>query len=313
MLKVHILTRDNEDTIGRCLESVARIGGRVVVGNLGCNDGTTRIARDMGAEVVDLKFDGDYSEVRNSLCSKGPNMYVEPWETVARGAESIGGLSGGHYFYVMNGGFVSKEVRLWEGGRFENPVFETVVGAEAVVTPGVVIVGGRRPDSRVESTDMSRKWADRSPTSPDPYYYLACSLLAEGKTREFLAAANKYLLMSDSGGEATVMMNYYLARVQFVQGEIRDAYRRALGCLATCPSFAEFWCLVGDMLYSRGDHARAAHMYQNARTAGMRRPSDDTFPIELSKYDSYPRNMEEKCSKAIGGGMVVGLKSKHKG
>jgi hypothetical protein len=309
VLTIQVLARNNAETIGRCLESAVRVGGRVVVGDLGSSDGTPRIARDMGVEVVDLKFDGDYSEVRNSLCSKGLNMYVEPWETVARGAEAIGGLSGGHYFYVMNGGVVSKEVRLWERGRFENPVFETVVGAEAVVTPGVVIVGGQRPDSRAENTSLSRKWVERSPTSPDPYYYLACSLLAEGRTKEFLATANKYLLMSESGGEATVLMNYYLARVQFVQGEIRDAYRRALGCLATCPSFAEFWCLVGDMLYSRGDHARASHMYQNARMAGMRRPSDDTFPVELSKYDSYPKTMEEKCSKAAGGGVVVGSKT----
>jgi hypothetical protein len=50
-------------------------------------------------------------------------------------------------------------------------------------------------------------------------------------------------------------------------------------------------------------------MYQNARMAGMRRPSDDTFPVELVRYDFYPRTMEEKCSKAARGGVVVGSKT----
>lgn len=306
MLTLQVLTKNNAGTIPRCLESVRGAGCRVVVGDMGSDDGTREICRDFGAEVVDLEFDGDLSALRNKLCREGRNMYLEPWERLARGASSIGGLVGGHYFYVLEDGVVSKQVRHWDQGRFENPVFESVVGSGAVVNPGVVIVSEGRPDDRARNREICESWAGRRPTSPDPHYYLACSLLSEGRRREFVSEALIYLSMEPSGGDSSLLMNYYLSRVNFSLGDHRDAYRRALWCLAGHPSFAEFWCLLGDMLFHRGDHRRASHMYENAMVAGRRRPSDDTFPVELAKYGPYPEAMTERCSKAISEGMVVG-------
>lgn len=306
MLTIQVLTRDNAGTIERCLESLSAVDGRVVVGDLGSSDGTPEMARSAGAEVVSLDFRGDYSALRNSLLSDGQNMYLEPWEAVVRGAEHIGSLRGGHAFYVAESGVVSKQVRLWESGRFENPVFETVVGASPEVTPGVVVLSEGRPDRRAEATDICRGWVDDRPTSPDPHYYLACSLLAEGRAKEFAAEAMTYLSMSPPESDSVVLMNYYLARVGFSRGDSRDAYRRALGCLVARPSYAEFWCLLGDMLCHRGEYSRASHMYGNAVVAGRRRPSDDMFPVEVAKYGSYPKEMEEKCNRAAGENVFMG-------
>ena len=305
---MHILTRDNAETIAGCLDSVRGVCDRVLVADMGSKDGTREIARGRGADVISVVFDGDFSAIRNRICSDGRNMYLEPWERVAKGSGLIRGLSGNRSFYVLAGGVVSKQVRLWEGGRFENPVFESVSGVEAQVTPEVAIISGRQPSDRASTLEACRIWASRRPTSPDPYYYLACSLLSEGKGREFVAAARKYLSLAVDGGDSVVLMNYYLARQEFAAGEAREAYRRAVGCLFSNPSFAEFWCLLGDMFCSRGEYRRAIHMYENARVCGARRKVDDSFPIEISKYESYPSLMEEKCRSAMSGGLVVPTK-----
>lgn len=306
MLTLHILTRNNAGTLPRCLESVRGIDCRIVVGDMGSDDGSREICRDFGAEVVEVEFKGDFSVARNGLCREGRNMYLEPWERLARGSELIRGLEGGHYFYVLEDGIVSKQVRMWDRGAFENPVFESVVGSGAVVNPGVVVVSEGRPDDRIRIREICESWVERRPTSPDPHYYLACSLLAEGKRREFVSQAMTYLSMEPHGSDSSLLMNYYLSRVNHSLGDHRDAYRRAVGCLVGHPSFAEFWCLLGDMLFTRGDHRRASHVYENALVAGMRRPSDDTFPVELSKYGSYPEAMRERCAKAISEGIVLG-------
>lgn len=306
MLTIHVLTLNNAGTIERCLRSLSSVEGRVVVGDMGSLDGTPDIASGAGAEVVSLDFRGDYSALRNSLLSEGQNMYLEPWEVIVRGGEHIGSLSGGHAFYVLESGVVSKQVRLWDSGKFENPVFETVVGSSPEVTPGVVVLSEGRPDRRREVTEACRRWAKDKPTSPDPRYYLACSLLAEGRAEEFVGEAKTYLSMSPPEGDSVVLANYYLARVGFALGDHRDAYRRAAGCLVARPSYAEFWCLFGDMLCSKGEYSRAAHMYKNAKIAGRRRPSDDMFPVEVAKYDSYPKEMEEKCRVAMGEGLFMG-------
>lgn len=306
MLTLHILTRNNATTLTKCLESVSEIGCRIVVGDMGSEDGTREICRDFDAEIVEVEFEGDFSAIRNRLCGGGRNMYLEPWERVVRGSDSIESLNGGHSFYVIEDGVVSKQVRLWDRGKFENPVFETVVGSGASVNPGVVVVSEGRPDDRERNREICELWVERRPTSPDPHYYLACSLLAEGRIKEFVSEAVRYLSMEPYGGDSSLLMNYYLSRVNHSLGEYRDAYRRALGCLVGHPSFAEFWCLIGDMLFRRGDHPRAAHMYNNAVFAGRRRPSDDTFPVELAKYGAYPEAMAEKCSAVISEGIMVG-------
>lgn len=306
MLTIHLLAKNNSETIGECLDSLRSVDCRVVVGDMGSDDGTRDMCFRYGADVQDVGDPEDFSSVRNLLCGEGLNMYMEPWERLVSGADLIGSLRGGHAFYVIQGGIVSKQIRLWENGRFENPVFESVVGAKSVVTPQVAIVAGNQPDSRENNLRMCHAWSERRPTSPDPHYYLACSLLALGRKVEFSVAAKKFLTMVENSGESALMMNYYLSRVELSHGDLDASFRRAVGCLATCPSFAEFWCLLGDILYSKGEYERARHMYENARIAGMRRKSDDSLPVDIAKYDVYPRSMEEKCRSTMSKGIILG-------
>ena len=309
MLTIQILTLDNRGTIERCVESLSGLG-RVVVGDMGSEDGTPDICSDMGCEVRGVKFGGCFSELRNSMASDGLNMYIEPWEFVASGADRIGSLAGNAAFYVVQGGVVSKQVRLWGSGSFRNPVFEHIDGGdEPSVHPEIVVYSSGGPDRREQTTEACRAWSERSPTAPDPYYYLACSLLSEGRLDEFLGCARKYMIMDANGGDSSVLMNYYMARIEASKGMFRDSSRRVLSCVAARPTFAEFWCLLGDMLYSRGKYEKARAMYENARVIGKRRRSDDLFPIEVSKYGEYPEAMERRCLEATSKGFTVAKKA----
>lgn len=309
MLTIHVLTRDNIQTIGRCLESALRVADEVVVGDLGSSDGTKEACKDAGARVVEVRLDGDYSALRNSLLGSGVNMYLEPWEAVVRGEEAIRSMEGCFAFYVAQGGFISKQVRLWGAGHFTNPAFERVSECgEAIVRPDVVILASGGDDRREANMSICRSWAESKITSPEPHYYLACAFLAAGKIVEFMGEANKYLSMDRDGGESSLLMNYYLARAELSQGMVSEASKRLLGCLALRPTFAEFWCLLGDMFYLRGKYTKAKEMYQNARIIGSRRKSDDMYPIEISKYSKYPKSMEERCEKASGQSLLVARK-----
>ncbi len=309
-MTVQVLTLNDAGTIRRCLESVLSLDAKVLVGDLGSEDGTQDICRNLGAEVLPMKSEGNSSVLRNSLIREGVNMYLEPWEFISAGQEEIGGLSGNSAFYVVRGGTVSKEVRLWNDGSFKNPVFEYLEsGSEPAVLPGVVVVSNGAPDRRPKETRRCRAWVDSSPTSPDPYYYLACSLLAEGNVEEFLGVANKYMIMSGGRGDSSILMNYYMARAESSKGAFKHASARVLQCMALRPTFAEFWCLLGDMLYARGRYEKARAVYMNARIIGARRRSDDMFPIEVSKYGAYPREMEMKCSEMGDSGFFVAGKS----
>jgi len=59
-----ILTLDEERTIARAVSSLARVADRIVVVDSGSTDGTTRLARELGAIVLEHPFT-TYAEQRN--------------------------------------------------------------------------------------------------------------------------------------------------------------------------------------------------------------------------------------------------------
>ena len=62
---------------------------------------------------------------------------------------------------------------------------------------------------------------------------------------------------------------------------------------------AEFWCLLGDIFYKIKQYDKAVEFYDNARIIGQRRLMDSDWPMEISKYSSYPEKMIESSKEII--------------
>ena len=291
MLTVQILTKNNEGTIRKTLESLSGLEARVVVGDMGSSDSTVRICLEYGAEVRKIVWRSDYSEARNSLISEGMNLMVEPWEVVARGREEIMASEGNFKVTVVRGGSVSKELRLWNRGSFRNPVYETIDEDGAEYLEGVALVGSGWPDRRGEVFDLCGVWRERRPTSPEPWYYSSLSCLALGRLDEFMVFSERYLAMAEGFGPAETHVAYKMSRVLFGRGEDSKAAGLLASCLFYNPTMAEFWCLFGDALYRKKEYSRARAMYANAIVMGSMRMSSDPSPLEIDKYREHPEKM----------------------
>jgi hypothetical protein len=96
------------------------------------------------------------------------------------------------------------------------------------------------------------------------------------------------------------MARYYLALVQgVVENDMKEAIQNITLCIAENPLMAEFWCLLGDMFVKMEKFRDAIAFYENAIALGCRRHQLDFWPMHISKYDEYPKDMMEKCKKAI--------------
>lgn len=291
MPTVQILLRNNRETIERALKSVSGLG-RIVVGNLGSEDGSLEICASYGAEIFDFRRCSDLSAARNELSDDGLNFYLEAWETVARGADLIGETEDSARVCVISGGMVSKEIRIWNGkGRFKNPAYETIVNPTACYDPRIVVISGSAPDLRAERRAIVENWLESRPTSSEPYYYMACSCLSERKYKDFLHYAGKYLAMEGRQGADAILLNYYMAQIGLHTGRLEEASKHILFCIACCPTMAEFWCLLGDMFYRQNKFGKARSMYENATIIGRKRKNSDPYPVEISKYLDYPEKM----------------------
>jgi len=289
MVTIQILTKNNEKTIRKTLESIDGLG-KIVIGDLGSSDSTLEICRSFGIEIVKLDWKNNYSAVRNELLREGLNFQLEPWETLVAGKELIGNLTTDRRVMVIENKIMTKELRIWHDKKFENPVFEIISG-KAELENRIVLLSNQRPDRREENVLIAENWINKNPTSSEAYYYISCAYLSARKYEEFLKFSEKYLAMDDNSGPAGSVIRYYKSIVEFHLGKIDSASSNALCCLAWHPTFAELWCLLGDMYYSRAKYRKSKWMYRNALSMGKKRLQDDDYPVEITKYKEYPEFM----------------------
>lgn len=305
MLAIHLVVDEGsrEDQVRRCLESVD-IGGRLIVGDLGAPPGVLSACADHGAQFVEIDDRRGMDVCRNRMIEVAGSrwhMMIEPWETLAAGADEIAERIGGEpaSFTVIQGGVATRQVRLWAGGGFVNPVHERI---DAAGTPsGCVLLGGE-PGTGSRDLKLATDWVDRCPASPEPYYHRSCARLSLGDTAGFLRDAETYLFMEKVATIPITMTRYYAALIHCYEGKDAGRATQTLApCLLERPLMAEFWCLLGDAFYHlSGRYDKAACFYEAAMTLGSRRLAWDDWPMDISKYRDHPSRMLASC-RAIAG------------
>ena len=298
MITVHLLTKNNSKTIKKSLESV-NWADKILIADLGSNDGTIQICEAADAEV--FRLDRPRNEARNFLIEKttGPTIYIEPWEIVAQGHKTISELSSRTYASILQQKTIVKEIRAWvDKPKFVNPVYETIEG-DGTESDILLYSTGREDYS--DLLPQLELWKEHCPTATAPHYYKACTLLAIGKWQQFLPVSEHYMFLDNSSSMPSIMNRYYFSMVQLINlKKVRPALQNLTICLSVKPLMAEFWCLAGDVHYHLTKKFNIAKdLYQNAISLGSKRLKSDKWPMDLSKYKSYPLKMIDSCEKIL--------------
>lgn len=300
-LTAQILTKNNEQTIQAAIDSISPVASQILVGDLGSTDRTKEICKSLG--VVWENCEGmNRARARNFLTDMHPSqfhMYLEPWEILTSGHNRLRKLKCNTMASIFANGSLSKEVRVWNTGRFHNPIFERL--DEDGMSSDLVIysAGGVHFEDAMR---LLEEWKKEKPTSPQPYYYHACMLLSEGRYDEFIQMADHYLFIEkDRNSMSATMTRYYYAMIQLLyRKRARPALQNLNLCLCANPLMAEFWCLTGDVHYHLlKEFNKAREFYENAIILGSRRLSDSPWPMEVAKYSEYPQKMIASCDKII--------------
>ncbi len=298
MLKIQILTKNNEKTLPETLGSLKLIDCKIIIGDLGSSDSTLDICSQYGADIKKIKTK-NRSDARNSLLSEEMNMMIEPWEIVAQGHDKISECNKNSNVLLVNSNFASKELRIWKNLKFRNPVYETLEDNSAKLLEDVVLISKNAPDHRQEEEELCLEWKDSRPTDIEAWYYCAFSALRLGKNEEFLKYAERYLAMTKKFGPAEVQINYIIAQVLLKQNKLEDSAKFCLKCISMHPTFSEFWCLLGDIFIKNNQYLKAKSMYTNAIEIGKIRSSSDSHPVEIDKYLKYPKSKLDMINKII--------------
>ncbi|MGA8274249.1 MAG: glycosyltransferase [Candidatus Sulfotelmatobacter sp.] len=65
-LGLAMIVKDGANTLRNCIASVAGVTDRIVIADTGSSDGTSQLARELGAEVFDFPWQDDFAQARNA-------------------------------------------------------------------------------------------------------------------------------------------------------------------------------------------------------------------------------------------------------
>ena len=75
-ISVCMIVKDEEDMIGKCLESILDVADEIVVVDTGSKDDTVEIAKSFGAKIFHHKWNDDFSEARNYSLSYATGDWI---------------------------------------------------------------------------------------------------------------------------------------------------------------------------------------------------------------------------------------------
>lgn len=305
-LTVQILVKNNESILESCLNSLSDLDCQILIGDLGCNDNTIEICKDYGADIYPLSLNNNLSKARNILIEKSSNkwnLFVEPHEILFQGSDLILNIlkekKSAYNCKIMQGDAVYRQIKLWNKDlnlKFENPVFEELKTKDFKETE-VIFISGEKDNSL--TFELCKKWMEDQPLNNKAIYYFACCNLFQKNWNSFLNYAALYLHNEkDDESVSSVMTKYYYAMVKsYIMKDFSTAVQKIIECISKKPLMAEFWCLLGDIYYEANEIEKAKSFYENAILLGSKRLKEDDYPIEISKYKSYPSKMIETCEK----------------
>ena len=302
-LSIQILTKDNQETIEDCLNSISQINCKIIIGDLGSKDKTIEKCLKFKPEIIKISLNDDISQARNFLIDKANTVWhlmIEPWEVLLTPTEAIIEKmlyeACAYKFHVLQGDLVTKETRLWNKSlnlKFKNPIYETIDAEAKMAAIYIISKGGKRS---IPTKELAHKWKAKNPLSADPIYYIACSELIDKNWDTFLNYADLFLHQQKKQNISYFMTCYYMAMVLcYIKKDYQKAIQTLCPCIIKNPTLAEFWCLLADVYYAISEYNKAYHFYNNAKILGSRRLESSDYPMEISKYKDYPEKMMQAC------------------
>jgi tetratricopeptide (TPR) repeat protein len=297
-----MIVRDEERTLGRCLESVAGVFDEVVVVDTGSRDATKEVARGFGARVYDFNWRDDFAAARQFAFDRAECDWVA-WldaDDVLTNADTLratldaapAGASGFEWRYVYardSWGNATCEhwrercVRNDGTFRWQGRIHEVLVPSSPnTLTRDHNIVVEHRPEIARAAEKQTRnirilegelRDSEGNP-SPRLLFYLAGEYASAGRARKALACYRKYLRVATWDDERYLAQTRLasLLRAGHKYEEAVDAY---LAALKTCAHWPDAYFGLAETYYHLRDWHKVVHWCEVGRA--MPRPDTPLF------------------------------------
>lgn len=321
-LGLSMIVKDEEKNLPSLLDSVKGVFDEIVVVETGSKDRTKEIALSYGAKVHDFKWVDDFAAARNYSFSK----VVSEWVMWLDGDDEIVPDDrlrllelkkhlGDAEAYLMAYNYAQDRegkplVRFYRHRILKNDgrvAWKCPIHEHIVIPPGfreamtnVVVTHRRGADAaaqdRGRNIRLLRKAVQDDPSSQRMRFYYGKELYSEGAFKECAQALEEYLQKGD-WHENMVNAHHFLALAYAATKEMEKAIDACIRGIRLDPRWSEYYCVIGQIYYDRGDWSRAAQWFEIAR----RLPIPPTWgTVMMECYTWMPADRLTKCYAEMG-------------
>ena len=314
-----MIVKNEEESLGRCLESLKGIVDEMIVVDTGSEDRTVEIAKEYGAKVYDFNWTGDFSEARNYSFSLATCDYIysadadeeldednrQRFIQLKKDIEELD-IDIVQMYYCNQLSFrtvynydrelrpkLFKRVRSF---KWEDPIHEQVAIDPVICNSEVEII--HRPKENHASRDLSsfRKAVESGRRiSKRLHGMYARELFMAGtdddfiKAKDFFAEAVKDSTRSvDEVKEASCV----LAHIAVLEKDAEALLKYSLKDAAT-EMCSEMCCELGEYYFGKDDYDEAIVWFYNAAY-------ECASILDIKTSKEIPRLALAKCYKALG-------------
>jgi glycosyltransferase involved in cell wall biosynthesis len=290
-LKKIIITRNDEKCIKNCIESLHKLEGEIIVGDLESSDKTIDILKKYNVTIVNLKWEKSYSKAWNQLLSNINDwvFVINPGEVLSWAEEVELEDESSYSVDVISNGWIHQSSRIWHTKnkyKMINPIFEHCEKDFTNLFPAILSANTGRKSSEVIS--IINDWKSNFPTNHETSYYQAMAFLGAGNLNSFISSANEFLFRAKEIDNLVILIWLYLASIYFIKKDYNQTEKLAAQIIAEKPWIAEAWCLAGNAAREKGQIGRASMLYRLAILCGSQRPRSEKLPMNIKSYKEEP-------------------------
>jgi len=318
-LSVVMIVKDEEEYIGRCLDSLQILGyEELIIVDTGCTDRTVEIAQKYpNVKIYEFEWVHDFSAARNFSIAQATQewcMWIDAdMYFLKEDALNLRNILRNRLYQAQHNAFslMLRNVdtddgwnlaRLWrrsEGFLFECPVHEILSpmpdkpDGMRLISLDVTLQHDR--DGHVgglEYHDLLLKWLEDKPEDQRALFYMAkhCHLMAtqaelpEAAEKLYDEALRYYDRAAQKGRDSGVYLN--AGNIYYERQKWEEALQYAFKAMETDCTYAEPFILAANCYDEIGNMANAIAMYKVAKH--MERPFHATKATSQAMYDYVP-------------------------
>lgn len=289
-----MIVKNEEATLGRCLESVENIADEIIIVDTGSTDSTKKVALQHGAKIYDFEWIDDFSAARNFSFDKATKEYIL-WldaddvlladnrtkllalkESLGKDVDAVSMLYDTEFDAdgnVITSTRRTRIVRRSSHFRWIGIVHEDVVSdsASCVTLPTSIVITHKKPRSGPNSNGSDRNLriyekhlkAGHTMIPRDIFHY-ARELQMNKKFKKAIPYHLKFLHSKDVDKDLAVFTLHNLATCYYMVGNEEKEWECTLRSLEYDIPRPEFSCRFGERFLQKNEFEQAIFWYQLA-------------------------------------------------